>query len=321
MRAPEFWQRRGLAAILLSPLGVFYGASVARKARRALPYRAKAKVLCVGNLTAGGSGKTPVVLALGSALLARGKKIVFLTRGYGGSERGPLHVKGAHTSAQVGDEALLLARVAPTIVARNRAQGAMLAEKLGADIIIMDDGHQNFTLAKDLSLVVVDGESGFGNGLMIPAGPLREPVAQGLARADAVVVMNPPMRNQEAAAKRNFELSDFTGPILRARLAPQSAELAGRKLFAFAGIGRPEKFLASLNEAGVHITGSRFFADHHPYSEAELTALRRRGDLVTTAKDLVRLTARQRQGIAVLEVAANFDDDPAPLLDRLGTGV
>ena len=321
MRAPEFWQRRGLAAILLSPLGALYGASVARKARHALPYRSRAKVLCVGNLTAGGSGKTPIAIALGNALLARGKKIVFLTRGYGGSERGPLQVKAAHTSAQVGDEALLLARVAPTIVARNRAQGAALADRLGADIIIMDDGHQNFTLAKDLSLVVVDGESGFGNGLMIPAGPLREPVAQGLARADAVVAMTPSTRNPEAAAKRNFELSDFRGPILRARLAPQSAALAGRKLFAFAGIGRPEKFLASLKEAGVHITGSRFFADHHSYSAAEVVALKGRGDLVTTAKDLVRLTARQREGIAVLDVAAVFDDDPAPLLDRLETGV
>ena len=319
MRAPEFWQRRGLAATLLRPLGVLYGASVARKARRARPYRAKAKVLCVGNLTAGGSGKTPVAIALGNALLARGKKIVFLTRGYGGSERGPLQVKAAHTSAQVGDEALLLARVAPTIVARNRAQGAGLADRLGADIIIMDDGHQNFTLAKDLSIVIVDGESGFGNGLMIPAGPLREPVAQGLARADAVVVMK--VSPDARAARLNAELSDFMGPILRAQLQPDGADLRGRRLFAFAGIGRPEKFLTSLKQAGADITGSQFFADHHRYSDAELAALKARGELVTTAKDLARLMPAQRKGIAVLDVTAIFADDPAPLLDRLGTGV
>lgn len=318
MRAPEFWQRRGLAAALLAPLGMLYGASVGLKARRAMPYRAKARVLCVGNLTAGGSGKTPLAIALAKALMARGKKVCFLTRGYGGRERGPAIVAKTDSAAQMGDEALLLAQVAPTIVARDRAAGAMLADKAGADIIIMDDGHQNFSLAKDVSIVVVDGETGFGNGRMIPAGPLREPVARGLARADAVVVMKLDAKAGAAARQaRDLELRDFAGPILRARLAPDGENFHGRRLFAFAGIGRPEKFLQSLKQAGVVITGTRWFPDHHVFSRGEIALLKSKGALVTTEKDYVRLGQGDRHGVATFKIAAVFADDIEPLLDRL----
>ncbi len=309
MRAPDFWQTRGAVARLLAPLGWLYGASVAVKARLARPARAQAKVICVGNLTAGGSGKTPVTIALGTFLAARGRQVFFLTRGYGGNESGPLQVTSDAEAARVGDEALLLARTAPTILARDRAAGAALADAQGTDIIIMDDGHQNFALTKDLSVVVVDGQTGFGNGLMIPAGPLRESVAQGLARADAVVIVG----------DGDPDLGDYAGPVLRARLTPLNDELRGQSLFAFAGIGRPEKFVASLQEAGVKITGTQFFADHHPYSDSEIAALKKRGGLVTTQKDYVRLTAEQRRGVAVLKVAARFND--ATLLDRLLAGV
>jgi tetraacyldisaccharide 4'-kinase len=214
----------------------------------------------------------------------------------------------------VGDEALLLARIAPTIVARDRAQGARLAEAQGADIIVMDDGHQNFTLAKDVSVVVVDGESGFGNGRMIPAGPLREPVAQGLARADAVVLM-------ESGGKitASVDPGAFAGPVLRARLEPEAESLRGRKLFAFAGIGRPEKFVASLRQAGVEIAGAKFFPDHHPYSDVEIAALKANGPLVTTEKDYVRLNPVQREGVTALAVKAMFRDDVGFLLDRLAS--
>ena len=312
MRAPEFWMRRGGAGTLLAPLGALYGASVAWKARHATPYRSKAKVVCVGNLTAGGSGKTPVALAIGVRLKAKGARVVFLTRGYGGREAGPLEVPATRTAAEVGDEALLLSAAAPTIVARDRAQGAALAEKKGADVIVMDDGHQNFALAKDLSLVVVDGETGFGNGHIIPAGPLREPVIQGLARADAVIVMQP----------GTPDLAGYRGPVLRARLVADEAGLRGQKLFAFAGIGRPEKFVASLNRAGAAVTGTWFFPDHHPFSSAEIAALKARaGDalLVTTEKDFVRLNAKDRSGIKVLPVEARFEDEAAldGLLARL----
>ncbi|MES2292249.1 MAG: tetraacyldisaccharide 4'-kinase [Pseudomonadota bacterium] len=312
MRAPEFWQRRGPAATLLAPLGMLYGASVAWKARHAQPYRAAARVICIGNLTAGGSGKTPVALAVAARLQARGKHVFFLTRGYGGSARGPLQVEADSDAARMGDEALLLARRAPTIVSRDRAQGAAVAAAHGAQSIVMDDGHQNFGLAKDLSIVVVDGQSGFGNGLMIPAGPLREPVARGLARADAVVVMN----------KGEPDLHGYKGPVLRARLTAESDILRDQQVFAFAGIGRPEKFLVSLKEAGAIVTGTHFFADHHPFRSGEIAALKVQAGqarLVTTEKDYVRLDPQDRAGITVLPVRATFEDQAALdlLLDRI----
>jgi tetraacyldisaccharide 4'-kinase len=186
MRAPDFWKSRGLLAVVLSPLGMLYGLSVAWKAASARPYKCAVPVICVGNLTAGGSGKTPIAMAVAAALQARGAgDVFFLTRGYGGKAEGPLLVS-RQPLAMVGDEALMLARIAPTVMAKNRAAGALFAIRQGASVIVMDDGHQNFTLTKTLSLVVVDD---LGNGLMIPAGPLRESVAQGLARADAVIAM------------------------------------------------------------------------------------------------------------------------------------
>src|SRR6185437_14277645 len=217
MRAPDFWRRRNWAAILLAPAGALYGLSVALKAHFARPFDVGLPVICVGNLTAGGSGKTPVAIAIAERLRARGHKPFFLTRGYGGSERGPAMAVRAHSAAQMGDEALLLARAAPTVVARDRAAGARLAREKGATVIVMDDGHQNFSLRKSLSLVVVDAETGFGNGFQIPAGPLREPVAQGLSRADAVVLMGSERSEDGRAAKRaqgeNPDLLGFSSPV------------------------------------------------------------------------------------------------------------
>jgi len=312
MRAPEFWNRGGAAATLLAPLGALHGLSVAWKAQHAKPYRAQAKVICVGNLTAGGSGKTPVALAIAGLLRAKGQKVFFLTRGYGGSEAGPAEVKPGDRAEQMGDEALLLSQAAPTIVARDRARGAALAGARGADVIVMDDGHQNFAVAKDLSIVVVDGESGFGNGRMIPAGPLRESVRQGLKRADAVIVMG----------RGNPDLEGYQGPLLNARLVPEGDFLQGKRVFAFAGIGRPEKFVATLKAAGALVMATQFFADHHPFQPGEIAALRARAggaQLVTTEKDFVRLKERDRAGMAVLKVQARFDDPEVldALLDRI----
>ncbi|HEY4076936.1 MAG TPA: tetraacyldisaccharide 4'-kinase [Rhizomicrobium sp.] len=308
MRAPDFWQGRGLTATLLAPLGALYGASVAFKAKHAKPFVPGVPVICVGNLTAGGSGKTPIAIAVVEALKQRGLKPYFLTRGYGGSERGPALAYRAHSAAVMGDEALLLVRAAPTVVARDRAAGAALATAKGANVLVMDDGHQNFTLRKDLSLVVVDAQTGFGNGLMLPAGPLREPVRQGLSRADAVILVG----------EGSPDLEDFTGPVLRAQLAADGGTLDGKPVFAFAGIGRPEKFIASLEQSGALLTGSCFFADHHPYDDAEIDQLKMiagEATLVTTEKDFVRLTTTQREGIKILKVAAKFDDTAQ--LDRL----
>jgi tetraacyldisaccharide 4'-kinase len=311
MHAPDFWQSRGLATWFLAPLGALYGLSVAVKAATTSPFEPRIPVICVGNLTAGGSGKTPIAIAIAEALRARGRKPFFLTRGYGGSERGPALASRAHSAATMGDEALLLARHAQTVVARNRAAGARLAVAKGADVIVMDDGHQNFALRKNLSLVVVDGQNGFGNWFQIPAGPLREPVAQGLSRADAVVLMG----------DGTPDLGAFAKPVLRAHLAVDGTAFAGQSVFAFAGIGRPDKFFAALEEAGAELTGSCAFPDHHPYTEDEVLQLKAvAGDaqLVTTEKDFVRMTIAQREGIKVLKAVATFDqpDVLAALLDR-----
>src|SRR5438067_641163 len=225
MRAPEFWKKRGLTARLLAPLGALYGASVAFKARHATPLDPGVPVLCVGNLTAGGSGKTPIAIAIADALRAKGHRPYFLTRGYGGSESGPALASRGHSAEVMGDEALLLARTAPTIVARDRAAGARLALEKGATVLVMDDGHQNFALRKRLSLVVVDAETGFGNGFQIPAGPLREPVRQGLGRADAVILIGDGWP----------ELQGFRGPVLRAHLGSDGSAFTGKNVFAFAG--------------------------------------------------------------------------------------
>ena len=301
-----------MTGTLLAPLGWLYGASVAFKARTARPFDPGLPVVCVGNLTTGGSGKTPIAIAIAEMLRARGHKPYFLTRGYGGSERGPALASRGHSAAVMGDEALLLARTAPTIVARDRAAGARLAKEKGATVIVMDDGHQNFSIAKTLSLVVVDGETGFGNGYQIPAGPLREPVAQGLARADAVIFVG------DGAP----DLGGYSGPVLRAHLKAEGDAFAGKTVFAFAGIGRPEKFFASLEDGGAAVVGSCFFPDHHPYSEDEIIQLRAvagEAMLVTTEKDFVRLSTAQREGIRMLKVAAVFDDAHATerLLDSI----
>ena len=302
MRAPDFWQKGGAAATLLSPVGALYGLSVAFKARKARPFHPGVPVICVGNLTAGGSGKTPVAIAVAEMLRAKGHKPYFVTRGYGGSERGPALASRGHTAAVMGDEALLLARTAPTIVARDRAAGARLAREKGATVLVMDDGHQNFALHKTLSLVVVDAESGFGNGHQIPAGPLREPVAQGLARADAVILVG------DGGAVHTDK------PVSRARLVADCAEVRGRDVIAFAGIGRPEKFFDTLASCGARIVEARPYADHHVYSQSDIARLKAKARaenalLVTTEKDYVRLTPAEREGIVALPVVATFGED------------
>jgi tetraacyldisaccharide 4'-kinase len=324
VRAPEFWypaEEGGAlpaAARLLLPFAYLYDRIARLSAARGTPHRAAIPVICVGNLTAGGTGKTPVALAIAAALAARGQKPVFLTRGYGGLEKGPLLVDPArHSAGDVGDEPLLLARAGKTIVARDRAEGAKAALREGASAIIMDDGFQNPQLAKDLSLIVIDSEIGFGNGRVIPAGPLREPVAQGLARAQAVVLLGPGV---PPAA-----LAGFPRPVLRARFAPDAEaaqKLRGRTVLAFAGIGRPAKFFDSLTALGATLMGAEAFADHHPFSNVELEALKARAGsapLVTTEKDYLRLRPDQRAGVTTLPVRVVFEEPAA--LEALLSGI
>ncbi len=311
MRAPEFWNEKpGLVAGLLAPAGMAW--DIAARLRRAVarPYHAGVPVVCVGNLVAGGSGKTPVVLALAAALAGRGIAAHAVARGYGGQLAGPVRVDAArHDSDAVGDEALLLAALLPCWVARDRAAGVRAAEAAGADLILLDDGFQNPAIAKDLSLIVVDAAVGFGNRRIIPAGPLREPIETGLARADAIVLIG-----DEPAPEA---LSSAGLPILRAVLVPlDGARFAGKRLIAFAGIGRPEKFFATLRGLGAALVAARPFPDHHRFRAAEIAALRHAADLedaalVTTAKDWVRLPPAERAGIAVLEIDLAWRDPDA----------
>lgn len=308
MRAPEFWQAGGVAATLLRPLGALYALGGALRWRFAAPWRAPVPVICVGNLSAGGVGKTPVVLDLARRLAGRQPHIV--TRGYGGRLAGPVRVDPAtHDAGDVGDEPLLLARRTPVWVARDRAAGARAAVAQRARLLLLDDGFQNPSLAKDLSLVVVDGETGFGNGLVFPAGPLREPVARGLARADALIVMGEDRHGLAAAAPV---------PVLRARLVPRMplSFAPGAPLVAFAGIGRPEKFFATLRGLGAVPAAEEAFPDHHRFREDELLRLEGvaagfGGRLVTTDKDAVRLPPSWRARVAVLRVAVAWDDEAA----------
>ncbi len=318
---PEFWARPGLVSSLLQPLAWTYALGAAARQGWTRPWRAPVPVICIGNLVAGGAGKTPVTLSLAARLTAQGRRVHILSRGYGGRLAGPVAVDPArHDAAAVGDEPLLLAAVAPCWVARDRVAGARAALAQGAELLLLDDGLQNPSLAKSLSLLVIDGGYGFGNRRVLPAGPLREPLAPGLARADAVVLMG------EDAAGIAPLLADKT--VLRARLeATNAGAVAGRKLVAFAGIGRPEKFFASLEAAGGHLVARHGFADHHRYGAAELARLRAEAAeagalLVTTAKDRARLPPADRAGIAVLEVAVAWEDAAAldALLARVARG-
>lgn len=318
MRAPEFWDRRdaGVAPAMLAPLGALYALATRARFALARPERVPVPVLCVGNLVAGGAGKTPVALSLGARLQGLGVAVHFLSRGYGGIAAGPRRVDPDRDAAiAVGDEALLLARVAPTWIAADRGAGARAAVAAGAHAIVMDDGFQNPSLVKDASLVVVDGAYGFGNGRVMPAGPLREPLARGLARADAMVVVG----DDRAEVARRVAAEGFaTLPVLRARIVPgpEAQALAGRKAVAFAGIGRPAKFFATAREAGAELVAAHAFPDHHVFSARELGRLKREAQgagavLVTTAKDAARLPERERSAIQVLTITLAWDDEAA----------
>lgn len=317
MRAPGFWSRApGLRAALLSPLGALYARATARRVAQA-GHRVPVPVICVGNLTAGGTGKTPTVIALVERLRDRGVAAHIVSRGYGGTITAPTRVDPAlHTADRTGDEPLLLSAFAPTWVARDRAAGARAAIAAGAEAILLDDGFQNPALTKDLSVVVVDAGAGFGNGRVIPAGPLREPVTTGLRRADFTLTIG----------AGDVDLPD-TPPRLSGQLAPlpTGMDWRGLPVFAFAGIGRPEKFFDTLRELGVDLRGTEALADHQPLSPALLHRLGERAarlsaQPVTTEKDAVRLPANLRGQVMTVPVRLQLDDwgplDAA--LDALG---
>ncbi|VAV90131.1 Tetraacyldisaccharide 4'-kinase [hydrothermal vent metagenome] len=308
MKAPDFWnQRYGRAAApltrsLLLPFSWLYGAVSRWRYQRVLAQQIEVPVICVGNISLGGTGKTPVALTIGKTLLAQGLPIAFLSRGYGGKEPGPLRVvPEQHSFADVGDEPLLLAQLAATYIGRDRVASAKMAIQAGAKCLIMDDGFQNPGLAKDLSILVVDSDVGHGNGRVFPAGPLREKVANAVARADAVVLVGD---------NKSPDLAGFSGPVLRANLQ-STAKPPQTKLVAFAGIGRPERFFDSLRQQGCELEQEIAFADHHPYSPRDLQnllAYKQQGaQLITTEKDQARLPVDFRQHVHIWPVAMDFE--------------
>ena len=313
MKTPAFWSKDGPLPRLLEPLAGLYSLAGWWRMRRT-PAAPPCPLICVGNVVAGGAGKTPVALDLLARLTASGLSAHALLRGYGGSERGPLAVQPAqHSFEQVGDEALLLATQAPTWVARDRRAGAAAAAAAGAGVVVMDDGFQNPALRPTLSLLVIDGATGLGNGRVMPSGPLREPLARALARLQqnggAVVMLG----DDQTGLCRRLPAGL---PVLFGDLRPDPqavARLQGRRVVAFAGIGRPAKFFASLRALGAQVVASHPFADHYPYEPADIQpildeAFALQAIPVTTAKDAVRLGVDQRQQVDILPISVQWRD-------------
>lgn len=318
MRPPSFWNNPptspGWQSRALAPLGAIYANATARRVSREPELTAGVPVICVGNLNVGGTGKTPTVIALVEKF--QSKQVHIVTRGYGGSLEGPIQVEERkHSADMVGDEPLLLTAFAPTWVAKDRAAGVKAAETAGAEIIIMDDGFQNPAVAKTLSIVVVDAARGFGNGRVLPAGPLREPVTVGLKRADLVLSIG------DTASQTRFEQTwreTLTVPCATAHLEPlpTGMDWEGLRVLAFAGIGRPQKFFQTLHGLGAELIRAEALSDHQPLTDAlmkrlEVEAVALSAQLVTTEKDAVRLPRRFKQKVLTLPVRLRFDNATA----------
>jgi tetraacyldisaccharide 4'-kinase len=315
MRAPGFWYapRPTLLARLLAPLGWLYAGVTARRVAKS-GYRARVPVICVGNLTVGGTGKTPTTIAL----IERLPGVHVVTRGHGGRLEGPVRVQLDHPASDVGDEPLLLAAFAPTWVAKDRAAGVRAAEEAGARVILLDDGFQNPQVAKDLSIIVVDAARGFGNGLCLPAGPLREPVAVGLKRAGIVLAIGSAAEQEQFAARFTSPL-----PVVRGHLKPVETGLDWHdmRVLAFAGIGHPERFFATLRGLRANVVRAEPLDDHQPLQPALLARLEAEAfaldaQLVTTEKDAARLPPSFRPRVLSLPVRLQVADW-GPIDDRL----
>ncbi len=325
MKTPGFWftspTRPNWRARLLTPLGWLYGRATARRVQER-GYQAQIPIICVGNINAGGTGKTPTTIAIAQFLMAKGYDVHIVSRGHRGTIEGPVRVdERQHNAAGVGDEPMLMAAFTSVWVGKDRVRSVQAAEAAGADVILMDDGFQNPSVNKDLSIVVVDAVKGFGNARCIPAGPLREPVGQGLKRADVLLSIGP------GAAQRRFATEwqqEIKLPHLTAHLEPlqMGMDFAGMDVLAFAGIGHPEKFFATLKGMGANLRRAEALADHQPLTEAlmkrlEIEAAALGAQLVTTEKDAVRLPASFRVKVLTVPVRLKWHDE-AMLADALG---
>lgn len=317
MPEPVFWSRPpdrpGFRARALAPLSALWAKATARRLARGEGYRASVPVICVGNVNAGGTGKTPSVIAIVQHLQAAGWTPHVLSRGFGGRVRGPLRVQeGTHAASDVGDEPLLHAAFAPTWIGADRAATARLAQADGADILVMDDGLQNPGLHKDVSVIVVNAGRGFGNGRVIPAGPLREPVTAAAARSDLVLAIG------SDRDRRRF--ADNWGSTLGLPVVPAQLEVlqtginwTGMKVVAFAGIAHPDQFFATLRSLGAEVLEQHALADHATLPPQLLTRLlatarRNEAQLVTTEKDAVRLPSEARAEVMTLPVRLTVAD-------------
>ncbi len=320
-KTPSFWYpqdigaKTPLKARLMQPISCLYKAGFWLHQNFSREEKSPIPVICIGNLSAGGTGKTPTCISFASILIESGiaKNPYFLMRGYGGAERGPLRVEpDTHTAWDVGDESLILAQHAPTIISADRVLGAKFAASEGADIVIMDDGLQNPKIHKDIKIVVVNGEMGFGNGLMMPAGPLREPLSSGLKRADGFFIIGEDKKNSLSQLPKDK-------PVFHASLQADEASLPPKDqpYLAFAGLGYPEKFFNFLkDDLGYEIVETVAFADHCPYERADIKTLRakakeRDAQLITTEKDYLRLPKGYKEDIFTLPVSMQFEDTKA----------